>query len=261
MKKTRIIGVTVLAAVILFMFCACSIFGEVGDKLGIKSTVTVTLEPNGGTGIEQLVIKGKSGESMELPTPIREGYTFDKWYDGFNIVSNDVFPEKDTILTARYYAKTDTKKQFKMATELNKEFHLSGYAGVDTWFYFEKDDVSIGEQNYLQFLQNNPNVDIEINMTLEARLSYASMFAGSVEGKFWLTGANDADTLGSSQRIDADNTSYTLIKFSEKAKSSIIIGSEAIVGLYMTTNWPNASIYVRNLKAIISYTEKAGMLV
>jgi uncharacterized repeat protein (TIGR02543 family) len=62
--------------------------------------VTVIFEANGGDPVPSL--KVEKGKTAELPTPVREGYTFDGWYLEDNKVSSDATYDKDTVLKAKW---------------------------------------------------------------------------------------------------------------------------------------------------------------
>ena len=83
--------------------------GENGGTTTQPITVTVTLDLNGGTlsgAVESLTV----GESYDLGTPSREGYTFAGWYHGETpIATTGTWTiANDVSLTATWTAKTYT---------------------------------------------------------------------------------------------------------------------------------------------------------
>ena len=87
--------------ILMVLSLSCAIFA-VGC---FEKTYTVTLDACGGT-IEQSVYSFKMDERYELPTPVKEGYTFKSW-----MISSSKMPirgnwslETDVTLTAAYEA-------------------------------------------------------------------------------------------------------------------------------------------------------------
>ncbi|MDY0294817.1 MAG: InlB B-repeat-containing protein [Acholeplasmataceae bacterium] len=60
--------------ILAFLFLAFGIASCTGAQ-----NITVTFEENGGEAVEDIIISINS-TSINLPTPVREGYTFDGWY-------------------------------------------------------------------------------------------------------------------------------------------------------------------------------------
>ncbi|HRX44861.1 MAG TPA: InlB B-repeat-containing protein, partial [Acholeplasmataceae bacterium] len=60
--------------ILAFLFIAIGIASCTGAQ-----NITVTFEENGGEAVEDMVISINS-TSINLPTPVREGFTFDGWY-------------------------------------------------------------------------------------------------------------------------------------------------------------------------------------
>ena len=64
---------------------------------------TISFNSNGGSEVNEIF--QRYGTNITLPTPIREGYTFDGWYTDSNLTTKFeeiVMPNKDTILYAKW---------------------------------------------------------------------------------------------------------------------------------------------------------------
>lgn len=77
---------------------------QTGDEEG--QPYTVTFDPNEGTLTgSKTMVTGVNGKLSQLPTPTRQGYTFDGWYtaaaDGTKITTDTVFT-KDTTVYAHW---------------------------------------------------------------------------------------------------------------------------------------------------------------
>ena len=68
---------------------------------GSDGTACVTFNPNGGAVTPQYYFVGLDGKVGTLPTPVREGYTFDGWFTaadgGTQITTNTVFTQNTTV--------------------------------------------------------------------------------------------------------------------------------------------------------------------
>ena len=72
-----------------------------GEGGGSKSSYTVTFNPNGGTVSPTSAKTGDDGKLDSLPTPTRDGYTFDGWYTaatgGTAVAAGNVYTANTTI--------------------------------------------------------------------------------------------------------------------------------------------------------------------
>jgi len=73
----------------------------------LKPTYTITLKIDGAP-LEQDTYSMKKGSTLTLPTPTREGYTFDGWFDGDTLWTADSVVTADTELTAKWTPKKYT---------------------------------------------------------------------------------------------------------------------------------------------------------
>lgn len=268
-KHFKILSLFAVVALCIGMLTACGLFGGSGgggDNSGgdgngsnnnTPSTVTVTLDPNEGTGVSQLTLTGYAGDPLSLPTPTREGYTFDKWYYNYTqIIDTTVFPNQDVKLTARYYATKDTERTIYFQGEQNKEFSLgAAFQVADGSFLFNDEEfLSSSYYPYSRFLQNNPDVDIKIGASVEIK-SRATI-------KVSLRGANPKEII-KQEKVDA--TEYAPFTITATGKASLVHRTteyyNAIIRLRFESTLGSTSIYYRNPTAYITYTEKAGMLV
>lgn len=251
MKKAILIMVIIaITASIMATFVGCNLLDSLtGD--GAKKDVTITLDPNGGT-ISQLTIKGKSEESMSLPTPKREGYEFAGWYNGYSTISQTEFPKDDMTLTARYYAISDTIKSVTTQTELNKEYS-------DTTICFVRSDFD--NPAAIDYLVENHNVPITIKVKVEAYIdtAKAGQWIGA-NGDLSVMGANKSDVLKS---VNVSNYSYSTYNLTANTDTSYMYISDSSYVLHFKgyTSYGSTDLVYRNLKIEISYIEIAGSLV
>lgn len=252
--KKRIIAASiavVLICCLCLLFSGCDLLDSIIDGSAQQKDVTITLDPNGGT-VGMLTIKGKSGDTMDLPTPIKDGYEFAGWYNGYSTVSQNEFPDKDMTLTARYYAQEDSVKTTVYQTELNKEY-------ANTKLSFTRDSFDV--PTAIDYLVENHNVDIDIVINLEAYIDTigAGEWLGT-DGKLTLTGANSNDVL---DKVTISNYNYKTHVLSAKIKSSYLYanGTATIMTFEGRTSYGSSSLKFRNMTIKISYTEKAGTLV
>lgn len=246
-----IVLVTMIASIVL-TFAGCSLFDSLSgnDEDKVKD-VTITLDPNGGT-ISMLTIKGQSSQPMELPTPVREGYEFSGWYNGYSTVSQTEFPNEDMTLTARYYAKNDSPKSTVCQMTLNKEYN-------DTTFYFERKDFD--NPAAIDYLVENHNIPVTVKVKVEAYISTAK--AGQwigANGDLTLMGANKSDVL---KNVNINNYSYSTYNITANFESSYMYQADSTRVLHFRgyTSYGSTELVYRNLTIEISYKEIAGSLV
>lgn len=66
----------------------------------VTQSYTVSFDGNGGDAIASVTVPKKT--EITLPTPIREGYEFDGWYDGDKLVKSPYIVEATVTLTAHW---------------------------------------------------------------------------------------------------------------------------------------------------------------
>lgn len=69
----------------------------------IRKSYTITFDAEGGT-VTPASITAKYGESITLPTPVREGYGFKGWYNDASVFNNATMGAKNLTLTAQWEA-------------------------------------------------------------------------------------------------------------------------------------------------------------
>lgn len=87
-----------LALIILIMAATVVLTGCFPER------ITITFETNGGESLSSLKVP-VSSESLDLPTPVRNGYVFDGWYydSAFSSkVDIKVIPEEDCVFYAKW---------------------------------------------------------------------------------------------------------------------------------------------------------------
>lgn len=207
-----------------------------------KTTVTVTLDANGGVA-SVLTLVGNAGEPMVLPVPVREGYTFDKWYLDFKMVDQDVFPQKDTTYTARYYANNDANKEIRYDNnQLNQVYHK---------WYFKINEFTKENQDKLKYVMRNYTQDIEIICSFEG-----------YDGKFILVGSNNRVSNSVAEDPWGGNHVYERIEIKMQTTGSELVNPNNdyflyLEGIFRVNGWAE----FRNMSLTIKYIEKAGTLV
>lgn len=79
---------------------------EPGDTItviednSVPQSYTVSFDGNGGNAIASVTVPEKT--EITLPTPIREGYEFEGWYDGDKLVKSPYIVTADVTLTAHW---------------------------------------------------------------------------------------------------------------------------------------------------------------
>ena len=71
-----------------------------------KDKYTITFNTDGGNSIADETVEW--GETLNLPTPTKTGYTFAGWYNGDTQFTATTMPEQSLTLTAQWTANTDT---------------------------------------------------------------------------------------------------------------------------------------------------------
>jgi uncharacterized repeat protein (TIGR02543 family) len=108
MKKNKIMLIVFLLLLLCFLgvtSCTKEPDQGSGSSSGDKTTYTITYELNGGT-CEILPLEYSSSESLELPIPEKEYYTFMGWYDNPNFDGTKIeIIQKGTSGDKTYYAK------------------------------------------------------------------------------------------------------------------------------------------------------------
>jgi len=119
MRKTFVI----LSALFLsFSIISCDFFGTTNSSSSTSGLFTVTFDTNGGNEIDS--IQASFGNSINLPTPIKAGYSFSGWFtgDGTNDTQFTVISTVSNHLTL--YARWQIN-QFTIAFETNGGSPLS----------------------------------------------------------------------------------------------------------------------------------------
>lgn len=103
--KKRIIMLVAIAFAVVLSLSSCDVVGNLDGILGgfSASEHTVSFEVNGGNEISSITVK--HGDTVTLPTPVREGYTFQGWYKDEALtlsVQSVMTVNEDTVLYAKW---------------------------------------------------------------------------------------------------------------------------------------------------------------
>ncbi|MCL2848058.1 MAG: InlB B-repeat-containing protein [Firmicutes bacterium] len=213
-------------------------------------SVTVTLELNGGSGVTQLTLIGEAGSPMVLPTPVREGYTFDRWYSGWHTISQTEFPIRDTVLTARYFANEDSSITISsIPTALNENF------SSDTTIIWDNRHFSRENWQRIEWLRRNHTTEIALSIEFEAR-----SIGMSLSRSITFTGANAPDVIGTITNIPGG--SFEEMSINGNAQGRILVANnDTALRLVLRDTSAVSQVVVRNIKITITYIQQAGLLV
>lgn len=99
MKKLAFIALVSVLVISMFALVSCND----NEPAAPVSEYTVIFESNGGTGYENILSKG---QKIELPTPVKDGFTFDGWYTSSDFSSDKLegiwLPTADSTLYAKW---------------------------------------------------------------------------------------------------------------------------------------------------------------
>lgn len=253
MKKVVIIVLCVLlAASVVLGAAACSLFG--GSSSGSSSkknkSVTVTLNANGGE-VDFKTLIGKPGDPMELPTPTREGFTFDKWYEDFEPIDQTVFPDTNTTLTARYYTTKEYEISLTASTALNKEFKSVA---------FLDEGNSTDYTNKLNLMKKYSSSDLTIEWTMEAYVSapdYTTWFGNTPTVWFVLQGASNEITTF----VVTNRNNFQTYKKTITTQASELVNDKDGYLRIVQTGTTDATGIAKNISLKLTVTLEAGTLV
>ena len=260
MKKKIIVSIVLLA--LLCTLAACNWFsgnssnsnGNNGkqDRPQEPKTVTVVLDLNGGAGIDRLSYVGAAGSVLNLPQPIREGYIFDNWYNGWKVIDSTVYPSSDTTLVARYVAQNDLDVKISAQTPLNQELKCGAMMTVAHGeLAFEKTDFT--NPKALEYLMMYSDTKVKVNCVFDYRISNST-------ANFKLTGASKYDIIDTSVLSSSNN--WNTCSFEKEIESKLLVGTgNEVIRLLCDANIGSSYIYMRNAKITFTFTQKKGMLV
>lgn len=100
----KALGKTLLAILIIALVGGGVYLGVFRRDLFKKPTYTVTYVCE-DKSFEDKTVEVNSGEKLKLPTPQREGYTFDGWFNGDKKWTNDMPVKENLTLTAKWKIK------------------------------------------------------------------------------------------------------------------------------------------------------------
>ena len=87
-----------------------------------RVALTLTFDPNGGTTASSITVY--KGETAELPTPTRAGYTFQGWYNGKTEYTNQTVINSSVKLTAKWIT-TDEANAIAALGSINDSYEIT----------------------------------------------------------------------------------------------------------------------------------------
>ena len=127
------------------------------EKIATKYTITYDLD--GGT-CDKLITEYTEGDVVVLPTPIKEGFTFEGWYDG---------NQKVTLVTT---GNLNLVAKYKKISEIQETIKFTIYAVNDFHGMIFEDDNGAGISKLGNYLSN-------LNKETSIILSAGDMFQGT----------------------------------------------------------------------------------
>ncbi|MGN1043027.1 MAG: InlB B-repeat-containing protein [Christensenellales bacterium] len=259
--KRKLIALTLMLVTSLILLNGCSVYetqtgsndNKKDEQISTK-TVTINLNVNGGEQLERSIFIGNAGEPMSLPTPKRDGYTFDKWYNGYDLIDQNVYPDTDMHLTARWFALNDTEKSFSYSTPLNQQYEGSIYSKGKLL----KIDFTEDETEQIIYLKKNYDIECTFTLKFEATCVGTSGIFSTVQ----LTGANELDVLLTA-KIPTSTPEYVTYTIDSTALSRVFVGNDddPVLRLYLFEDAFGISypeLYVRNIVIEVNYIERKG---
>ena len=126
-NKTIVIILAILLLVIIGVGIAIILITTQQDPTQTQTaeqSYVIQFDSNGGVSIDD--INFRAGETIKLPIPTREGYIFDGWYDGDNLVAETIAPEGDLRLKANWRAEEVKKKTAKISFDASGGSSVAG---------------------------------------------------------------------------------------------------------------------------------------
>ena len=197
-----VIGITVIAAVVLFLFV----------KGNSEKEYTVTFQSDGGTEVKP--IKVKENETVEAPAdPKRDGYTFDGWYYDGKIFDFYTKITKDITLKAHWLEEVIELKETKILLLVGGEDKIeivSLPAGVT-------------EENLEYFSSDESVVTVDGNGSLKAiKQGKATITIRTKDGKYAATCEVTVEITVPEKDVTVESTyEVTIIALENKIDGSI----------------------------------------
>ena len=128
MKRIKFAVVIVLVLIAALALSACAPKAE---------TVTVTFDLQGGTMDSPATVEVVKGDSVQLPIPTKDGYTFDGWFDNNQVKVTDEYKfTQDVCLVAGWNKPGSAYLEFVLNEELGG-YMCSGVSENSTYTYID----------------------------------------------------------------------------------------------------------------------------
>ncbi|MBO7221935.1 MAG: InlB B-repeat-containing protein [Clostridia bacterium] len=200
-------------------------------------------------------LRGYEGDALELPTPVRDGYEFYGWCNGYTKFTSNTFPSSNTTLTARWIVVKD-----KEISITNKKTNKYSVDYNSAWIALLTDDNINNMIEYLK--ENNITSNINLKVTYEAQINASKLVTSmGVHGTLKITG-NTQGTVFHTQEIK--NKGFEIFTYTKSVSPDQIIpvnNNNYYMHFYIETNNWNYPVDLQNITVVITYIEEAGTLI
>ena len=167
----KAVSIFILVTLVISCFSSCALIKR-----------TVTFDPQNGTG--EFYAQVSHGDKVKSPeTPVREGYTFDGWYDGRNLwkfSSNKV--TEDLKLVARWTRDDFANFSLYYDLDLSKFVTVADYKNVSIDFDDIEEQLIIQKNDFKEFFLED--YGFQFNFTEQMFSQYSELLCSyySCEG-------------------------------------------------------------------------------
>ena len=178
-----------------------------------KDKYTITFDTDGGNSIENKTVAW--GETLNLPTPTKTGYTFAGWYNGDTQFTATTMPEQSLTLTARWTANTNTAYKVEHYYETLtggydvETVPMTGTTGEQTMAVVkDKAGFTAGTVTQATIAPNGSTV-VKINYTRNSYTLTWDMNGGTVNATGYTSGTVKFGAAITKPSADPTKTGYT----------------------------------------------------
>ena len=212
---------------------------------------TVTFDPNGGslTG-SKTAVTGTNGKLAQLPTPTRDGYTFEGWFtaaeDGTKITTDTVFT-KDTTVFAHWTLTPTGDYLISLSANPAEGGSVTGGGYYDKGKSVTVKATPAKGYRFAYWIENGVVISTSATYTFTATMNR------TLTAEFRKSGDDDDSLISSAYRVNvsaASNGDTTVTRRSARAGDKVIITAVPddgyTTGSVSVTDRKGDSVFVRN---------------
>lgn len=229
-------------------------------KLSAVWRNSIVFNSNGGSEVD--IISGMAGDSITLPKPTRDGYTFAGWYTDNEVKYNNTFmPDESICLTAGWYKDTS----YKVTVVGSSSYQLTARNTPNKLYAFD-----LYEQLGINFQETPENVQLQLSFQSE----HNRVGAGYIFNPNKTVTAGITCYVMSSENQNSSSTYYQH-SFGSNAiidsyqgrelKTEFNLSSRYLYILFTaykesdSTDLANPSVYIKNAVLTISYPDTSKL--